>query len=166
MNDLWPDFDDIEQDDNNNSLNIIEEQAEILGKKTNNKVKAIFSIMRYANNFNAVNIVTSCSTLFADKKTELLDKELENKLDVEKMLENSNYKFEIYTEKYRFRIFKYEYNLLYPNELILDENIAKELEIKYQIKIDDNQQLIELLRDIFSTRFMRNVLKLMIVNNR
>lgn len=153
MEDLWPDFDGMAQ--GNNSIEILRAQAKALSKKTNGKVKATFSKVDYnyglySGAYEVLNGLASAMSVYSQK--ELLEEELANKTDVNTLLSQSEYKFEIYNDKFRFRVFKVIYSKLYPIDLIIDKGIATELSFEPTISIGDDSQLKKLLEKIFFSR--------------
>ena len=108
MNDLWPDFDMIEQTEANNALKILREQSRALAKKMGNKVKATFSKIQYTETLSGLTSALSVvATLNAAKvkREEVLEEDLTGKTNISDVLKEQYYKFEIYNEKYRFRLF-------------------------------------------------------------
>ena len=79
------------------------------------------------------------------------------------MLKEQYYKFEIYNEKYRFRLFTYTYTPIYPNKMFLDENIAKEIDEKQEVSVENDQELIDLLRSIFSSQRVARIIRMMVL---
>ena len=71
------------------------------------------------------------------------------------------YKFEIYNEKYRFRLFTYTYTPIYPNKMLLDENISKEIGEKQEFSLENYQEIIDLLRSIFSSQRVALIIRMM-----
>jgi len=170
MNDLWPDFDVMEQDENeeNNALKILREQARILGKKSGNKVKATFSKIYYrevssgfSSTLTAIAAITSASQ---PKTEEVLEDDLTGKTNVSDVLREQPYKFEIYNEKYRFRLFVYTYSPIYPNKMSLDENIAKDIEKSRETYIESDRELMELLTSIYSSQRVMRIVRMMILD--
>ena len=160
LNDLWPDFDVVEQDENeeNNALKILREQARILGKKSGNKVKATFSKIHYrevSSGFSSA--LTAMAAITAASQTK-------GKTNVSDVLREQPYKFEIYNEKYRFRLFVYTYSPIYPNKMSLDENIAKDIEESRETYIDSDRDLIDLLSSIYSSQRVKRIIRMMILD--
>ena len=166
MSDLWPDFNDIEQEEKNNAIHIIREQARALGKKLNNKIKATFSKVSYSKTTTgfetALNVMATITAATKPNMQEVLEEDLQGKTNLADLLTNEKYKFEIYNNSYRFRLFVYNYTLLYPNSILIDENIAKELGKNMNITIESNQELSNLLQDIFSSQRVRKIIGMML----
>lgn len=166
MNDLWPDFDMIEQTEANNALKILREQSRALAKKMGNKVKATFSKIQYTETLSGLTSALSVvATLNAAKvkREEVLEEDLTGKTNISDVLKEQYYKFEIYNEKYRFRLFTYTYTPIYPNKMFLDENIAKEIDEKQEVSVENDQELIDLLRSIFSSQRVARIIRMMVL---
>lgn len=178
VTDLWPDFDIsiLEEPKENNSIKIIREQARILGKKLENKVKATFSKVHYHyreeptnsltsafNTFKKLNMLGEIDTKKTLKKEETLEEELQGKIDASSLIKEQQYKFEIYNEKYRFRLFVYTYTLMYPNKILIDENIAKEIDQENEVFVENDRELRNLLHLIFSSQKVRHIIKMMML---
>lgn len=166
MNDLWPDFDMIEQTEANNALKILREQSRALAKKMGNKVKATFSKIQYTETLSGLTSALSVvATLNAAKvkREEVLEEDLTGKTNISDVLKEQYYKFEIYNEKYRFRLFTYTYTPIYPNKMLLDENISKEIGEKQEVSVENDQELIDLLRSIFSSQRVARIIRMMVL---
>ena len=156
MRDLWPNLLDDEFVENN-SERILKEQARALGSKMQNKVKATFSKLNYKPNVS--DIARQSHEIITSRKE--IEDDLAEKIDINEKLKSTLYKFEIYNVQYRFRLFKYEYSELYPNTIIIDENIAHELNMEMINEVENDKMLEELLVDIFSTLHVRQIIHLM-----
>lgn len=169
MNDLWPEFNNIDQEENNDSLNIIRDQARALGKKLDNKVKATFRKISYNKTVTGLaSALSAMATITASTQPnteEILEEDLQGKKDVSDLLRNEKYKFEIYNNNYRFRLFLYNYIAIYPNTIIIDENIAKELGEDIKVIINNDQELSNLLQAIFSSQRIRRIINMMIIRS-
>ena len=168
MEDLWPDFDGMAH--GNNSREILISQAKALGVKTDGKVRATFSKVDYSFGIRtgAFQITANLASALADySQKELLEDELVNKTDVNTLLLQSEYKFEIFNDRFRFRVFKVVYSKLYPINLIVDEGIATELNIEPTITVNDDLQLKKLLARIFSSKKIVSIItSLMIIEEK
>lgn len=167
MNDLWPDFDMTEQSETNNALKILREQSRALAKKLENKVRATFSKIQYTKTLSgfstALSVMETISSATQAKKEEILEEDLTGKTDISDVLKEQHYKFEIYNERYRFRLFTYTYSPIYPNKMLLDENIAKEIEKNQVISVENDHELIDLLRLIFSSQRVGRIIRMMVL---
>ncbi len=153
MEDFWPNFDELSPDVNH-SLDILRHHAETLPLKTNGKVKVAFSKMQrreVASSGNA--FLNAFGNLASSNKTvEVLDNELQNKQDANAFFSNEEYKFDIYNDFYRFRVFVLKYNILYPISIDLDEDIAAELSKETPIQLSNDTELKELLKSVFNSK--------------
>lgn len=166
MSDLWPDFGNIEHSDENSAIKIIREQARALGQKLGNRVKATFSKVSYSKAMtgltSALSMVATISAATQPKLEEVLEEELQDKTDMSELLREQKYKFEIFNDSYRFRLFLYTYTPLYPNKIVIDENIAKEINKNMELTINSDQELEELLQTIFSSIRVRRIIGMMV----
>ena len=146
MADLWPKF-DTDQSEENRTKAILQEQARALGNKTNNKVKATFSKISYSHNlFGTLNMLAN-----VNKDVEQ-DGTLGGKEDINELFNKTKYKFEVFNETYRFRVFIVEYSILFPITLIVDDGIKEELPKDTDYSITSNAELEDLLRSIFYSK--------------
>lgn len=165
MNDLWPDFNEIEPLESNNALRILREQSRNLGERSKNKVKATFSKIQYTdplkNISSALNTFVSLTVPYQTNKQEVLEDELKEKENISEKFKEQQYKFEIYNSKYRYRLFVYSYYKVYPNKIIMDENIAMEIGKDTTVSIESDQKLIDILRSIFTSRHVGRIIRVM-----
>lgn len=158
MNDLWPDFSP-EALEENQAIEILREQARILEKKTNRKVKATFSKIEYSNSFNNLKEIAQQMQRNLDEGKELLEEELDGKKDAKEFYKTTEYKFEIYNETYRFRVFVLYNRTIFPIEIEIDEDIRANInEYSRRLLIDNNAQLKENLSSIFSSKKVMTVI--------
>lgn len=151
MENFWPNFEELAPDINH-SLNILEEHANSLPQWTNNKVKAIFSETRYKK-VGSPSKFSGMGELFGGYNwVEALEAELENKEDANTLFSNKEYKLVVYNDFYRFVVLRLKYNILYPERIILDEDIAKELAKEQSIEINNDAELKELLKAVFNSK--------------
>lgn len=159
MESLWPIFDEVELE-RNQTIEILRQQARAISKDTNNKIKATFSKMEYKKG-----AITAVEQLDAVVKAvspanfeEVLDEELIGKQNVNDLFTAEKYKFEIYNEEYRFRLFTVKYCELFPIALIVDDGISKEISYRNDQPINSNEDLKKIVRDIFSCKKVRTVI--------
>lgn len=55
------------------------------------------------------------------------------------------------------------YTPIYPNKMLLDENIAKEIDEKQEVSVENDQELIDLLRSIFSSQRVARIIRMMVL---
>ena len=155
MNDLWPDFEQFDCTiEDNNAIEILREQARNLSKKTNGKIKATFSKIKrpYSNIVDAVQAISG--------QMSMEEEELKGKKDANQLYIFVDYKFEIYNETYKFRVFTLKYRPIYPLEIEIDEGIKKECgfwDTRQEVKNDDD--LIEIITSIFSSKKLQTIIR-------
>jgi len=161
MNDLWPNFSQNETEENK-SIEILREQARALEKKTNGKVKATFSKIEYRENL--ASITANAGKIFAplliNAQDEILDDELQQKKDFNELYRVTKYKFEIFNDSYRFRLFTLNHREVYPIDLVLDEGIKSELAASSSCSlnvVEGNSELESLLILIFTSNKVKTV---------
>lgn len=155
---LWPDFSN-ETIEDNNSLDILKNQARQLSKQTNGKVKASFSKIEYSINYSGV--LKALGTM-ASSSSEIEDNSLKEKKDANELYKKIKYKFEIYNDNYKFRIFVLNYKSEYPLTMDIDEDILSEISYTSEGKISNDNQLKELLTEIFSCKKVKTIIVRMI----
>lgn len=160
---LWPNF-STETVEENNSLEILKTQAKQLSKQTKGIVRATFSKINYATNYHSIaKAVENLTTMTLEK--ELLDETLKDKKDANELYKTVKYKFEIYNDNYRFRLFAINYRLEYPITIEIDEDIKNELQhenIPMKETIDNDSDLKELLGNIFNSTKVKTIIVRMI----
>lgn len=165
MTDLWPNF-SFEEMEENKAVDILREQARALEKKTNKKVNATFSKIEYKENANAITsqIGKMIASISSPERDEILDEELKEKRDVNEFYKTTKYKFEIYNDTYRFRVFVLYNRMVFPINLDVDEGIKSELQDDISAEIKSNAELQNLLASIFSSQKLRTVITQMMKN--
>lgn len=153
MIDLWPDFTD-NVPESCNAVNILREQARLLEKKTERKVRATFSQIQFSSEqsledeyFNSIEL-----------QNEVLEHPLHGKHDANMLYQFTKYKFEIYNNVYRFRVFTVDNRDFFPVYLNLDEGIAREIGTSTFNTIQSNEQLTHMLAKIFASSKLRNII--------
>ncbi len=156
MEDFWPNFTELSPFVNN-SLKILCENAEVLPRRTNNKVKALFSKTQYKKvsaSDKSYGFLDLTKFVGGNKEVEVQEAELENKQDANRLFSNEEYKFVIYNDFYRFSVLKLKYNIVYPVTIIVDEDIAKELTKDPSVEINNDMELKDLLKAVFNSKKM------------
>lgn len=110
---------------------------------------------------SALDVFAALSTSCQVSNQEVLEDELKGKENISDELQEQQYKFEIYNSVYRYRLFVYVYSKIYPNRILLDENIAKDIGKNTTISIEGDQRLNEILGLIFSSKHVARIIKLM-----
>lgn len=163
--DLWGDV----LDKANNAeeiLPFIKEQANLLGEKTKRKVLAKFEKIKYKYKGNSSGVTTMLATISAsisaihgltDEKVEIDDNEnLEN---ASKLFQTADYKFEIYNEHYKFRLFTLKFRSTYPIEIDVEYGILEEKSTKLTIKT--KEELEDKLTEIFNSAKVKFIINKM-----
>lgn len=169
MTDLWPNFSSVEVEENH-SIEILRAQARLLEKKTSGKVKATFSKISYktdspSNSGLLAEALVSMASMVGEKKVEVLDDELTGKTDANELYNFQPYKFEIYNEQYRFRVFVLRNRMMFPIHLDVDEGIRSELILPTDIKIQSNSDLTEVVSNIFASHKLGTIVAQMMAEN-
>ena len=160
MDDLWGKLilDDAKIEDSK-AINILREQARLLEKKTYGKIKATFSKLNYKTTTSEV--IGQAISSFADIKEEIVDPELKGKKDFNEIYNFTKYKFELYNDIYRFRVFILNYRPVFPIEIEVDEGIKEELNIPSKKSIYSDDELRELVSAIFLSSKIKMIIKRM-----
>lgn len=162
MTDLWPEF-SFEKTENNKAIEILRAQARLLERKTFGRVKATFSKINYKpGNTESISGALISMALIGEPKVEVLDKELLGKTDANELYNFQRYKFEIYNETYRFRIFVLKNRIVFPIQLDIDEGIRKEINLGENTEIHSNTQLMEVVSSVFASRKLGTIIMQMI----
>ncbi|MBO5569382.1 MAG: hypothetical protein J6A79_10695 [Clostridia bacterium] len=163
MTDLWPEIQPktIEE---NNSVGILREQAKIISKKTEGKIKGTFSKVTYKKNgLTELSRAMSALPLSGNLVEEDDDKELKGKTDANKLYDLERYKFEIYSDKYRFRIFTLDNRSVFPVYINIDEGICEELEFDRREEIASNRELEDMVSSVFNSKKLQTIISRMLI---
>lgn len=163
MDTLWPSFDE-EPIEINEAVKILREQARSIQSSTKNKIRATFSKMSYkAGPLNAIEQLGRVANAMASPLyQEILDEELQGKTDANTLFSTTQYKFEIFNDEYRFRLFVLNDSKMFPITLDVDGGILEEISYQNKSKIESNEELKIILRDIFSCSKVRKVVSKML----
>lgn len=169
MTDLWPNF-SLAETEENRSIEILRSQARLLEKKTSGKVKATFSKISYkpdslSDSGLLAEALVSMASIVGEKKVEVLDDELTGKTDANELYNFQSYKFEIYNEQYRFRVFVLRNRIVFPIQLDVDEGIRSELHLPTDINIQSNSELKEIVSNIFASHKLGTIVMQMMTEN-
>jgi hypothetical protein len=170
MQDLWPDFEAAELKENH-SLEILRSQAKLLEKKTDGKVRAVFSRIKYTTNKQNINAVLSLSrsvatALEGPPLIEVLENDLIDRVDANNYFNDENYKFEIYNDNLRFRVFKVTYNIMYPITIEMDAGVAQDITMGTSMQVNSDTDLVELLERVFKSRKLILIIKNLMVTKK
>lgn len=161
MKDLWPESFESERFACN-AVELLTEQAAILKDKTGGIVQAALLPIQPADR----TVVTLMAELVTATDREGRD-ELSGKTDINTVFELKKYKFELYSDTYHFRVFTLYNRAQFPIDIVLDEGIAEELGQKEtRIAIDNNEELMSLVANIFSCRKVSQIISHMILNDK
>lgn len=167
MADMWPElFENNIEFEENRALDILDEQVSAIDKKTNGKIKGIVTEIKYIDNYlglrSALSSFATALSVSKVQQQELLENELDSKTDINSLYKTKTYKFEIYNDSFRFRIFVLLYRTDYPIQITLDEGISQELNIDKHKLIESNSQFEEILTSILRSAKMRSILNRML----
>ena len=160
MNDLWGNI-ELNSDDivDSKAIEILREQARLLEKKTSGKIKATFSKMEYKK--SATEIMGRTILAIAGSKEEIIEAELEGKKDFNNLYNFTEYKFEIFNDTYRFRVFVLKYRIVFPIEIEVDEGIKDELKLSSTELINSDDELKEIVSTVFSSDKLQMIIRRM-----
>ncbi|MBD5116781.1 MAG: hypothetical protein HDT48_04610 [Ruminococcaceae bacterium] len=165
MSDLWPDLERFEDKiPENHAIEILREQARLLSKKTNGKIKATFSKIDYAVSTTEI-LGGALSAIASGSKKEVVEEEMKGKKDINEFYNFNNYKFEIYDETYKFRIFTLKYRPIYPIQIEIDEGIRKEKLLSSPTDIQSDEELIKIVSSVFSSSKLQMIIKRIMAND-
>lgn len=166
--DLWPDIstDTIED---NCVLDILREQARIIKEKTGGVIQSTVSIIEYSTYnkyvFQSLTPFVSALSQFSQltgTQTEELEDELKSKQDINEILKDTIYKFEVFNDYYRFRILKLINSIDFPVEIVIDEGISDECGFDRTLEIKSNSEFSRVLQTILCSAKMRRVINRMV----
>ena len=149
-------------------LPLIQEQAKILETKTDGKVKADFSRVHYQPKIkNAPMQLAETMLRSINALSNIVPREEVVEADERENLENAShfykqgeYKFEIYSDKYKFRLFTLEYQSVFPIKLDIEFGIIEDKSVSKTINSID--ELTSLLRSILTSNKVRFIIQKMI----
>lgn len=156
MTDLWGEIPlGKTQNEESKAIEILREQARLLEKKTNGKVKATFYRLNYKDKANGLQL--ALQTLMVGSE-EVIDSELEGKKDINEIYDFTKYKFELFNATYRFRVFILYFRPVFPIEIAVDEGIKDELKIASKETINSDDELKEIVSQIFSSDKIKTII--------
>ncbi len=155
-------FDEPVNLEDNRAVDILQEQARLIGKKSNGIIKGSFAKIEYTQNLEgakkALSTIADVMSAMQITETEVVDEELKTKADINDLYQYVSYRFEIYNDTYRFRVFTLKNREVFPIELLVDEGIGKELKLSNPIKIESNSQLEETFTTIFYSVKLKQIM--------
>lgn len=169
MSDMWPELiEDNREFEENRALDILDEQANAIKNKTNGRIKGIVAEIKYTDNMpglvSAMNAFASILSNVNVKvhKQEVLEEELDSKVDINNLYHTTPYKFEIFSDSFRFRVLVLINRTDFPIQITLDEGISQELKIDKHKLIESNSQFEEVLSNILRSSKMKSILNRML----
>lgn len=167
MADMWPElFENNSEFEENRALDILDEQVNAINDKTNGRIKGIVTEIKYTDNMPGLTsaLSTFVSLLSASKisQQEVLEAELDSKLDINELYQTTPYKFEIFSDSFRFRILVLINRKDFPIQITLDEGISQELKIEKHKLIESNSQFEEVLSSVLRSTKMKSILNRML----
>ena len=146
----------------NLTYDILQEQARLIKAKTNGLIKCTFSLIEHKSSisgaFEAISYLSEAIANSNISQKEVLDDELVGKEDINSLTKESIYRFELYDDNYRFRIFTFKYCELFPVYMYVDEGIREELKLPKEIKIESNQALKDVFAKIFKSKKLSSII--------
>ena len=156
-----------------NIYKIMDKQCEYLFQYTKGKVFAIFDEIKMDNSLFTVaegisNVFKGVSGI-VDLQENVSEVSTKNLIDANVMYFDKCYGFEICTEKYRFRLFELKMKPIYPVEIIIDEEICKnigkilgriscQMERFNHFKIDDDETFCNVLQEILQDKKVQYII--------
>lgn len=167
MADMWPElFEDNYDFEENRALDILDEQVTAINNKTNGRIKGLVTEIKYTDNVpgltSAMNTFVKLLSAANVQRQEVLEEELDSKVDINHLYQNTPYKFEIFSDSFRFRILVLINRTDFPIQITLDEGISQELKIDKHKLIESNSQFEEVLSSILGSSKMRSILNRML----
>ncbi len=127
MDNFWESSDNIELFTTDSIFKIMNEQSAFLSKETENRVSAVFEEVPQST--MAASMIKMLE-VFANANSLLEAKDDSSKrIDANDLYRVSEYEFSLYTDVYKFRIFRLLIKPIYPVVLSLDEGINEEIGI-------------------------------------
>lgn len=163
MHDFWSNLTSMPLEESN-AVDFLREQARLLGKKTDGVVRATFSILEYRTPTPGIAVAESVGKALsaAFSREEILEEELSSKTDARALDKETTYKFEIYSDTYRFRLFILTNRQWYPINIQLDEGISQELYKQSNIQVNNSDDFLDLIAAVFSSKKVTSIINKMI----
>ena len=176
---LWGNISDIDSTLHTtaNISNILRTQSISLKEQTNDVIKGRFKPIKiitvstnpYKNMVDSIASISEALKPYKIEKREVLDEfENENLADANALYCKLRYGYEIYTSRYKFRIFELTLDPVYPILVNVDEGIIDDcicdLSLYFQlsetnaIEINSDEEFIELLSIILKSKKLRFII--------
>lgn len=160
MADLWNEwvFDQSTEIEESNAVQLLREQARLLSKKTEGIVKASFTKIGNVQLPEGIAAFVDNTARIISQLSKVQTEELKGKKDIGAEYDAVAYKFEIYSENYRFRVFELIDKKLFPISIICDEDIARQIGIPVQSEVLSNKMLERLIAQVLGSTKMKSVI--------
>ena len=146
----------------NLTYDILQEQARLIKTKTRGIIKCTFSLVEHKSSVpGAFEVVSAISRVLGNSgvpQEEVIDDELKGKADINSLTKVRIYKFEIYNDNYKFRVFTFKYSELFPVFMCVDEGIREELKLPKEIEIGSNQDLKDVFAKVFKSKKLSSII--------
>lgn len=161
--DLWPDSIEDQYIPTANIAEIMKQQAAYLKNKSHGKVLLRFGHIKSITPFTiAETTMTSISAIAKmHAPREYIDNSNIDELkDANELYSQKRFGCELHNHSYRFRLFEMDLPPLYPIDVCVDEGIAFDIKEqyseeafeKYVLQVNNDNEFIELLKSIFSSK--------------
>lgn len=158
----------------NRTEDIIKEAIKQLEVETKGKIKGKFTQIFYSSNIRSMQEYISqmfeSKIMYLDRKEkgnelkEIPDIDMDNIENIDDFYSQDLYSFEINTDKFKFRIMQVINSVAFPVRVILDEGIARDLNMSKPAKeINSNEQMENFLVKVLATNKVNNVVNQMLV---
>ena len=166
MSDLWGSLKlPKENQEESKAKILLEEQAVLLEEKTEGRIKAIYSPLVFLPSDADIlsQGITAALGGAVINREEKVDDVLIDKIDANDMYSFKSFKFEIYNDTYKFRVFTVKDRVFLPITIKVDEGIAEELSLFSgdTINIASNSELESTVSSIFSSKKLMNIIRKM-----
>lgn len=167
--DLWPDSIENQYVSTENISAIMKQQAAYLKEKSQGKVFLRFGHIKEVSSFAALEagIINLSAVTRIQASSEYIDNSNIDELkDANELYSQKRFGCEIYNQMYRFRLFEMNFSPLYPIDVCIDEGIVSNIKGQYlteafgedTLQVNDDNEFIELLKSVFSSKKVAYIL--------
>ncbi len=163
MEDLFGNvFDEITIEENM-AIDMLQEQARLVESKSRGLIHGSFRKVEYIKGVVSTlqGVAGALDIIRNGDDTEVIDEDIKDKKDINSLYSYETYKFEVYNDTYRFRVFTLQNRIIFPIEIMIDEGICEELNYDRKMPIGSNAQLKEIISTVFQSSKMRIILSKM-----
>lgn len=154
MKDLWGQNLGNHNVEESEAVELLRAQAKLLKERTNGIISATFSKTTQA--LYEINVGEALKSMKgAIPET---DRCLEGKKDINTLYRPTTYKFEVFDDTYKFKVFEIHDKKLFPIHIYCDYDILSEISEDNPININSNARLEEVVGKIFASKKMQSVL--------